>query len=126
MGYITTFYSWYEPRHDKTSKTTVHPAKTQISLGIRTVWSVFAVRMKKAWVLSYPMGHSEYSDQAGQMPRLIWVFAGRTLILLVLSLLSIVDDAGTGPGVEELHRTAIFSTNMKPYLDHYKVTANCK
>ena len=29
--------------------------KTQISLGIRPVWSVFAVRMKKAWVLSYPL-----------------------------------------------------------------------
>ena len=33
----------------------VCPAKTQISLGIRPVWSVFAVRMKKAWVLSYPL-----------------------------------------------------------------------
>ena len=28
---------------------------------------------------------SEDSDQNGRMPRLIWVFAGRTLILLVLS-----------------------------------------
>ena len=28
---------------------------------------------------------SEDSDQTGQMPRLIWVFAGCTLILLVLS-----------------------------------------
>ena len=46
---------------------------------------VFAVRMKKAWVLSYPRAHSEDSDQTGRMPRLIWVFAGRTVILLVLS-----------------------------------------
>ena len=30
-------------------------AKTQISLGIRPVWSVFAVRVKKVWVLSYPL-----------------------------------------------------------------------
>ena len=29
--------------------------------------------------------HSEDSDQTGRMPRLIWVFAGCTLILLVLS-----------------------------------------
>ena len=29
--------------------------------------------------------HSEDSDQTGWMPRLIWVFAGLTLILLVLS-----------------------------------------
>ena len=27
----------YEPRHDKTNKMTVRPAKTQISLGIRPV-----------------------------------------------------------------------------------------
>ena len=33
----------------------VRPAKTQISLGIRPVWSVFAVHMKKAWLLSYPL-----------------------------------------------------------------------
>ena len=33
-----------EPRHDKTNKMSVRPAKTQISLGIRPVWSVFAVR----------------------------------------------------------------------------------
>ena len=43
-----------EPRHDKTNKMSVRPAKTQISLGIRPVWSVFAVRMKKVWVLCYP------------------------------------------------------------------------
>ena len=29
--------------------------------------------------------HSEESDQTGRMPKLSWVFAGRTLILLVLS-----------------------------------------
>ena len=29
--------------------------------------------------------HSEDSDQTGRMPRLIWIFAGHTLILLVLS-----------------------------------------
>ena len=45
---------------------------------------VFAVCMKKPWVLSYPLS-SEDSDQTGRMPRLIWVFAGCTIILLVLS-----------------------------------------
>ena len=29
----------FGPRHDKTNKMSVHPAKTQISLGIRQVWS---------------------------------------------------------------------------------------
>ena len=44
-----------EPPRDKTSKWHMRPEKTQISLGIRPVWSVFAVRMKKAWTLSYPL-----------------------------------------------------------------------
>ena len=37
-------YGIIKPQHDKTNRMTVHPAKTQISLGIRPVWSVFAVR----------------------------------------------------------------------------------
>ena len=37
----------YEPRHDKTNKMAVRPAKSQISLGICPV--------KKDWVLSYPL-----------------------------------------------------------------------
>ena len=50
-------YTLYELRHDKTNKVSVRPAKTQISLGIRPVWSdrVFAVRMKKPWAISYPL-----------------------------------------------------------------------
>ena len=39
----------------KATKWHVRPAKTQISLGIHPVWSVFAVRMNKAWFLSYPV-----------------------------------------------------------------------
>ena len=34
-----------EPRHDKTNKMSVRPAKTQIRLGIRPVWTVFAMRL---------------------------------------------------------------------------------
>ena len=33
-----TGISYFEPRHDKTNKMTVRPAKTQISMGIRPVW----------------------------------------------------------------------------------------
>ena len=32
---------------------------------------LFAVRMKNAWVLSYPYSASEDCDQTGRMPRLI-------------------------------------------------------
>ena len=60
----------------------VHPAKTQISPGIHPVWSVFAVCIKKAWVL--PVQRTAKTDQTGRMPRLIRVFTGHIVILLVL------------------------------------------
>ena len=44
----------------------MRPAKAQISLGIRPVWSVFTVCMKKDWIFSYPMNaqRSLWSDWA--------------------------------------------------------------
>ena len=67
-------------------KITVRPAKAQISLDFRPVWSessLFAWR--KLGSLATHWAHSEDSDQTGQMHRLTRVFAGRTVILLVLS-----------------------------------------
>ena len=64
-------------RMTKPTELHVRPAKIQISMGIHPFWSVFSVRMKITWTLSY-RAHSEDSDQTGRMPRLIWVFAGRT------------------------------------------------
>ena len=56
----------YEPRHDKTNKVTVHPAKTQISLGIRPVWSESSLSAwRKAVSLATHWAHSEDSDQTG-------------------------------------------------------------
>ena len=68
-----------EPPHDKANKMTVRPAKTQISLGIRPVWSESSLCTE--WVAKDPSflhADNEDSDQTGRMPRLIWVFAGRT------------------------------------------------
>ena len=65
-------YMIYELPHDKTNKVIVHPGKSSL-----TTW-------RKLGSLTTYSAHSEDSDQTGQMPRL-WVFAGRTLILLVLS-----------------------------------------
>ena len=76
----------FEPRHDKTDKMSVRPAKTQISLGIRPVWSESSLSAwRKLGSLDTHWAHSEDSDQTGWTPRLNWVFAGSTLILLVLS-----------------------------------------
>ena len=37
--WLNRFSEVIEPQHDKTNKVSVRPAKTQISLGIRPVWS---------------------------------------------------------------------------------------
>ena len=65
----------------KPAKWHVHPTKTQISLGIHPVWSESSLCTQ--WVAKDPNflhGDSKDSDQTGQMPRLIQVFAGHTVI----------------------------------------------
>ena len=77
---LLTFCWWLlEPPRDKTNKTTVRPAKTQISMGIHSVW--LESLLCAQWVAKAPSflhADSEDSDQTGRMPRLILVFAGRT------------------------------------------------
>ena len=54
--------------------------ETQISLGIRPVWSESLLCVQ--WVAKGSVllqADSEDSDQTGRMHRLIWVFAGRTV-----------------------------------------------
>ena len=76
----------FEPPHDKTKKWHVRTAKTQICLGVRPVWSESSLSAwSKLGSLATHWTHSEDADQTGRIPRLIWVFAGRTVILLVLS-----------------------------------------
>ena len=63
----------------KPTKWHVGPANTQISLGIRPVWSESSLCIQ--WVAKYPSflyADSEDSDQTGRKPRLIWVFDERT------------------------------------------------
>ena len=53
------------------------PAKTQVSLGIRPVWSESS--LSAHWAVKVPRflhADSEDSDQKGRMPSLIWVFTG--------------------------------------------------
>ena len=58
----------FEPPHDKTNKMNVRPAKTQIRLGIRPVWSESLLCAQ--WVAKDPsflQADSEDSDQTGRM-----------------------------------------------------------
>ena len=76
-----------EPSYDITNKMTVHPAN-EIRLGICPGPRDAVEQIRRIWVAKDPRflhGDSEDSDQTWQMPRLIRVFAVRTLILLVLS-----------------------------------------
>ena len=64
----------------------MRPAKIHICVGIRPVWSESSLSAwRKLGSLATHWAHSEGSDQTGQMPKLISVFAGRTVTLLVLS-----------------------------------------
>ena len=75
-----------EPPHDKTNNVAVRPAKTHISLGIRPVWSESSLSAwRKLGSLATHWAYSEDSDKSGRMPRLIWVFDGRTCHFVGLS-----------------------------------------
>ena len=64
----------------------VRPAKTQISLGIHPVWSESSLSTWwKLGSLAIHWVHSKDADQIRRMARLIWVFTGSTLILIILS-----------------------------------------
>ena len=76
---LVAFWSVDKISRDMTKPTKWLSAQRRLglALGIHPVWSESSL---SAW-----REYSEESDQTGRMPRLIWVFAGRTAILLVLS-----------------------------------------
>ena len=59
----------FEPSYDKTNKMTVRPAKTQISLGIRPVWSEPSLCAQ--WVAKRSVLLQTDSEDSGRMARLI-------------------------------------------------------
>ena len=78
-----TWLHW-DPQHmnkcmTKPTKWHVRPAKTQIRLGIRSVWLESSLSAwRKLGSLAIHWLHSKESDQTALIPRLIWVFARRT------------------------------------------------
>ena len=72
-------FKTFEPLHDKTNKLAYVPSEDSDQPGhLPSLIRVFTVRMKKAWVLSYPLSAQRrlWSDWADT--RLIWVFTGCT------------------------------------------------
>ena len=60
-----------EPPHDKTNKMSVRPAKTQISLGIRSVWSESSLCAQ--WVAKDPSFLHAESEDSGQTERMLFI-----------------------------------------------------
>ena len=68
----------------KPTKWHVRPAKTHQPGHPPSLIRVFLSAWRKHGSLATHWAQCEDSDQTGRMPRLIWVFARRTIILLVL------------------------------------------
>ena len=75
MSIITADIHVIEPPRDKTNNVAMRPVWSESSL---SAW-------RKLRPVATNWAHSEDTDQTGRLPRLIWVFAGRTATLLVLS-----------------------------------------
>ena len=82
-------------------------------IGIRQVWSESS--LCAWWVVKDPRllhADSEDSDQTERIPRLIWVFAGRTFILLVLSW------GGSNVCIPDNFQKANFAVFVFLFFDH--------
>ena len=104
---IVTQSSLFEPQHYKTNYVTVRPVGSESSL---SSW-------RNLGSLATHLVHSEDSDQTWLMPRLIWFFAGCTVILLVLSCHGSFKDFDcikTQPT-----RTSYYFSVLKSSLQHF-------
>ena len=81
-----------EPPHDKINKMTFAPSETSDQPGLPpSLISVFAVRMKKPWVLSYPLSAQRRLIRLGGCPGWSESSLGAQVTLLVLSCAGSID-----------------------------------
>ena len=90
MRSLTVGWSWKKKSRPMTKPTKWQCAQRRLrsAWAIRLVWSESSLCTQWVHVAKEPRclhADSEDSDQTGRKPRLIWVLAGRTSILLVLS-----------------------------------------
>ena len=101
-----------EPPHDKTSKVTVRPAK--ISLGIRPVWSVFAVRSVGSLGPELSSCGQQTLIRLGGCPGWSESSLGAHVILLVLSL-------GGSSGLCKAWNSVFVDQRLTVYVQHLEV-----
>ena len=122
-------YGMCEPRHDKSNKMRLRPAKTQISLDIRPVWSESSL---SAWrnigSLATHWAHSEDSDQSGRMLDVLdvqslcwfWQVAARDSFGVFSIMITALGEAGAG---RFTIRTAKYMSNgIQPCLILHQIT----
>ena len=92
----------------------VGPAKTLIRLGICPVWSVFAVRMKKARVLSYPLSAQWrlWSDWADAQADLSLRWAHSHFVGFVMKRLK----CSCTRGMQEKETTMVFGAKFENWV----------
>ena len=86
--YPLHLFLWRNMSHDMTKLTKWVCAKRRLRSAWASAQSDQESLLGTQWVAKDPRflhADSEHSDQTGRMPRLIWVLAAHTLILLVLS-----------------------------------------
>ena len=80
----------HKPQHDKTNKMTYAPSENSDQPGRPS--SLIRVFACAQWVADPPFLHADIEDydHIGRMPRLIWVFAGRTCHFVGLVMLRLI------------------------------------
>ena len=97
----------------------VRPVKTQISLGIRPVWSESSLCTQ--WVTkgrSFYHAPSKDSDQIGRNPRLIWVFTGQPsqfvdLVMMRLKCYSTMNSSTLNPQICSFQTKCVVKGNSR-------------
>ena len=129
MGCYVNIEVKHEPRHDTTNKMSVRTVKTKDQPGhpesALSAWRNLG-SLAIHWV------HSEDPDQTGWMPRLIWVFAGRTYFVgFVMSWLmffhAIIFSGSPGRCWKSTPMTDPMNVNAqkKNIFDRIKIMKNC-
>ena len=75
---LMSWLKYYELPHDKTNKMTCAQRRLRSAWASAQSDQSSLSAWRKLGSLATHWAHSEDSDQTGRMPRLIWVFAGRT------------------------------------------------
>ena len=111
---------------DKTNKMAVHPAKIQVSVGIRPVWSrVFTVPMKKDWVISYPLSTQRRLIKLGGCPGWSESSLGAQSFGFVMRQL-IKQKEASGKSCAYVCTSLIVHKCMDPTLSSTELPATCR